>query len=406
MKKFLLPLALMSALLASCEKPENDEPEYTISISPSVLTFGAEGGEQAVKVTINRDWWYIGDSPYWLEYQESDDSATIYVQPISSNDFTGREGILTFYARAEEASAELKIVQEGDAIIQFKDPLFLRAILEDKSADKNGDKQISIIEASLITTLNCHDAGIRVMDEIKYFTALRWLYCSNNQLTSLDVSNNTALKELSCYDNQLTSLDVSNNTALKELSCYDNQLTSLDVSKNTALTDLSCGDNQLTSLDVSKNTALTYLYCGDNQLTSLDVSKNTALTDLSCGDNQLTELNLNLNTNTVLSALTGLSCSNNQLMSLDVSNCTALISLSCRNNQLTTLDVSNNTALTDLGCDDNQLTTLDLSKNTALTSLSCGDNQLTKIILPRNHSIRDYNIQSIIEEYGNIIEYR
>ena len=343
MKKFLLPLALMSALLASCEKPENDEPEYTISISPSVLTFGAEGGEQAVKVTINRDWWYIGDSPYWLEYQESDDSATIYVQPISSNDFTGREGILTFYARAEEASAELKIVQEGDAIIQFKDPLFLRAILEDKSADKNGDKQISIIEASLITTLNCHDAGIRVMDEIKYFTALRWLYCSNNQLTSLDVS---------------------------------------------------------------KNTALTYLYCGDNQLTSLDVSKNTALTDLSCGDNQLTELNLNLNTNTVLSALTGLSCSNNQLMSLDVSNCTALISLSCRNNQLTTLDVSNNTALTDLGCDDNQLTTLDLSKNTALTSLSCGDNQLTKIILPRNHSIRDYNIQSIIEEYGNIIEYR
>ena len=317
-----------------------------------------------MKVTINRDWWYIGDSPYWLEYQESDDSATIYVQPISSNDFTGREGILTFYARAEEASAELKIVQEGDAIIQFKDPLFLRAILEDKSADKNGDKQISIIEASLITTLNCHDAGIRVMDEIKYFTALRWLYCSNNQLTSLDVSNNTALKELSCYDNQLTSLDVS------------------------------------------KNTALTYLYCGDNQLTSLDVSKNTALTDLSCGDNQLTELNLNLNTNTVLSALTGLSCSNNQLMSLDVSNCTALISLSCRNNQLTTLDVSNNTALTDLGCDDNQLTTLDLSKNTALTSLSCGDNQLTKIILPRNHSIRDYNIQSIIEEYGNIIEYR
>ena len=55
MKKILLPLALMSALLASCEKPENKEPEpepeYAISVSPAELTFGAEGGDQTVKGT-------------------------------------------------------------------------------------------------------------------------------------------------------------------------------------------------------------------------------------------------------------------------------------------------------------------------------------------------------------------
>jgi Leucine-rich repeat (LRR) protein len=49
----------------------------------------------------------------------------------------------------------------------------------------------------------------------------------------------------------------------------NNQLTSLDVSQNTALTELDCNDNQLTSLNVSQNTALTYLDCSDNQLTSL-----------------------------------------------------------------------------------------------------------------------------------------
>ena len=49
-------------------------------------------------------------------------------------------------------------------------------------------------------------------------------------------------------------------TALTYLYCGYNQLTSLDVSKNTALTSLICDNNQLTSLDVSKNTALTYLY--------------------------------------------------------------------------------------------------------------------------------------------------
>ena len=123
------------------------------------------------------------------------------------------------------------------------------------------------------------------------------------QTTILDVSSKaianlkgiehfTALEYLFCYGNQLTSLDVSKNTALQELYCYENRLTSLDVSKNTALTYLECGSNQLTALDVSKNTALKYLYCDNNQLSSLDVSKDTALKVLHCQDNQLTILDV------------------------------------------------------------------------------------------------------------------
>jgi Leucine-rich repeat (LRR) protein len=49
---------------------------------------------------------------------------------------------------------------------------------------------------------------------IEAFTALTYLDCRVNQLTSLDVSQNTALTLLSCEGNQLTSLDVSQNTAL------------------------------------------------------------------------------------------------------------------------------------------------------------------------------------------------
>ena len=67
-------------------------------------------------------------------------------------------------------------------------------------------------------------------------------------------------------------------SALRYLDCNNNQLTSLDVTKNTALTTLSCGGNQLSSLDVTKNTALTSLSCS-GQLTSLDVTKNTKLLD-------------------------------------------------------------------------------------------------------------------------------
>ena len=148
----------------------------------------------------------------------------------------------------------------------------------------------------------------------------------------------------------------------------------------TRLEYLNCDYNQLTSLDVSNNTALTVLDCSSNQLTSLDVSNNTALTWLDCEDNELT--------------------------SLDVSNNTALTGLDCSSNQLTSLDVSNNTALTELWCDGNQLTSLDLRNNTALTNLSCSGNPLTKIILSSNHSLEDYWIQEIINEYGDIIEYR
>ena len=121
---------------------------------------------------------------------------------------------------------------------------------------------------------------------IEFFPNLEELYCDNNQLTSLDVSQNKALKYLNCSENQLTSLDVSENIALQKLSCYRNQLTSLDVSKNPALVWLSCTRNQLTSLDLSQNHALENLQVMENCLTSLDLSP-TVVSTLYAAGNQI-----------------------------------------------------------------------------------------------------------------------
>ena len=107
--------------------------------------------------------------------------------------------------------------------------------------------------------------------------ALEELFCSYNQLTSLNFSNNTVLNTLACGGNELTSLNVSNNTALTWLVCHENQLTSLDVSALAAITVLLCNNNELSILDVSHNIFLGFLSCGNNQLTSLDISNNTAL---------------------------------------------------------------------------------------------------------------------------------
>jgi hypothetical protein len=195
------------------------------------------------------------------------------------------------------------------------DPNFEQALIDlgYDTAPINGS--VPTTNISGVTYLDVSDKNISYLTGIEDFTALNYLYCLDNQLTSLDVTNNTVLTSLDCRFNQLTSIDISQNTALTYLVCPDNQLTNIDVSNNTALSGLRCSNNQLTSLDVSNNTALTLLMCFNNQLSSLELNNNLELEYLACGINQLTSLDLSNN-----SALLVFLCENNQLSSLDVRN--------------------------------------------------------------------------------------
>ena len=286
-----------------------------------------------------------------------------YVEPAAEGEASQPEGEKTQEKQdsdmpkiqSEAALAQLSGEGENGIAVQsagvtidntnFPDANFRTVV---KKFDTNQDSSLSDTEIAAVKKINCSNKGITNLKGIEYFTSLNILWCTDNQLTALDVSENTALTKLNCCFNKLTSLDVSKNTALTELNCSVNKLTALDVSKNTALTELYCNDNQLTSLNVSKNTALISLSCVCNQLTSLDVSKNTALTKLNCSINKLT--------------------------SLDVSKNTALTKLNCSINKLTALDVSKNMALTELYCNDNQLTSLDLSNTNIMNDPNCGNN--------------------------------
>ena len=238
--------------------------------------------------------------------------------------------------------------------------------------DIPGDGQVPTANISGITFLDVSSQNIADLTGIEAFAALETLRCHNNQLTSLDLSQNTGLTTLWCLNNQLASLDISQNLILETLYCSDNQLTGLDVSQNTNLTNLNCADNPLGSLDVSQNTSLTTLSCDNNQLSGLDVSQNINLTNLSCSTNQLT--NLDVSQNLILETLW---CQDNQLASLDISQNTMLTILLCHNNQLASLDVSQNLILETLWCHNNQLASLDLSQNTGLTFLYCQNNPLS-----------------------------
>ena len=197
-----------------------------------------------------------------------------------------------------------------------------------KQFDIKKDNKLVPAERKAVTKISVINQNITTLKGIEYFRKLETLSCSDNQLTSLDVSKNTELQKLYCDGNQLTSLEVCENTVLDTLHCYNNQLTSLDVSQNSALQWLSCYKNKLTSLDVSKNTNLTLLYCDSNQLTSLDVSQNTALQELYCDSNQLTSLDVSQN-----NKLEKLYCSENQLTSLKLSP-TAVTTLEANGNKI------------------------------------------------------------------------
>ncbi len=223
-------------------------------------------------------------------------------------------------------------------------------------------------------TIDLDNEGMSDLTGVERFINLKYLYCSGNNLTSLDVSGCTRLEILKSNNNNLTSLDISGCNNLIVLECDNNNLISLDVSGRNGLTRLDCDNNKLTNLDVSGCTNLEHLSCSSNKLTSLDVSGCTNLDILSCGINELTSLDVS-----GCNELSSLMCGSNSLTSLNVSGCNKLESLGCGGNYLTSLDVSSCTSLSMLSSHSNELTSLDVSGCISLEVLSCDINELTSL---------------------------
>ena len=102
----------------------------------------------------------------------------------------------------------------------FPDAAFRNYLL---AQDYGKDGKITEDEIQTVNWINVEEKGIKTLKGVEFFTALTSLYCSDNQLTELDLSMNTKLSTLWCQRNQLIKLDVSN-TALTQLQCYMNQL--------------------------------------------------------------------------------------------------------------------------------------------------------------------------------------
>lgn len=161
----------------------------------------------------------------------------------------------------------------------FPDPVFLQYVKDNiDTADTTSgqkDDKLSKAERDAVTKINIDNKNCTDLTGIAYFANLTELDCSDNQLTTLDVSKNAKLRILRCYNNGMEKLNLGDITHLTLLNCDDNNLTELDVSKNPYLEDLECRENKLRRVVIGKKYSLTTLYLRGNQLTSLDLSGTT-----------------------------------------------------------------------------------------------------------------------------------
>lgn len=223
----------------------------------------------------------------------------------------------------------------------FKEKLMLpfSGINSNNSAfriDSNNDGEISQNEALAVYSFNINllvNQNIASLEGIAYFTNLRSLDCSYNQISSLDLSTLSNLEKLFCGNNLLTVLDLSSQPQLTTLICSNNLLTSLDLSTSNTIHNIDCSHNALTSIDVSNQTDLWKLTCAFNQITNVNLSQSIiGYSILDVSYNQISELTFPNG-----SLFQELNVSGNLYTTLDLSNITSISILQCMETNLTSM---------------------------------------------------------------------
>ncbi|KGO01364.1 hypothetical protein HQ48_04740 [Porphyromonas sp. COT-290 OH3588] len=148
-------------------------------------------------------------------------------------------------------------------------------------------KEIKIV--GRVDELDCSENDVTSLEISTQTLNLEYLGCQDNALETIDFSKSPNLRFLVAPGNMFTKLDVSQLKNLESLDLNFNKLTSIDLSANTKLKELRISGNAaLSALDLSKNTELAYLVCENiSKLTWLDIANNQKLLGLHIAGNKL-----------------------------------------------------------------------------------------------------------------------
>ncbi len=200
-----------------------------------------------------------------------------------------------------------------------------------------------------VSSLYVADNKIEAMDLTGIANSLKKLYCGNNELSTLNLSNFKNLNEVDLQGNNLTMLKVYGPESVNGAS---NQLTMFAVSQFARVKQLFLADNQLKGLGTTQMTSLENLFVQRNAIKSLKLNKCPSLKIASLADNGTTTLDVTGN-----SQLQELWAGGNAISKLDITSCGQLETLIAPGSQMTTVlwDEACKKTLTYLDLRDNNL---------------------------------------------------
>ena len=305
-------------------------------------------------------------------------------------------------------AAFIKIV-DGVAVdmFNFPDKNFRDVV---KTFDTDDNNILSDTEIAAVKKIDCKGRAITNLKGIEYFTALEYLYCYDNELTELDLSQNPKLKRVICSENALTALNLSSNSKLTNLSASGNireitltgntfdlsSLPGFDASRMSGLTDGKVSGSTLT---VDGNAAVvTYSYDLGYTGTELDDAEKDVIftlaiagrgTDIAINETNFPdkdfreflldkESNIDRNQDGKLSTGEIALVQDIDVYDMEIADLTGieyfteLKYLDCAGNHLTCLDLSRNTELAELDAENNTYTITPVNDRFYLASLPAG----------------------------------
>ncbi len=352
----------------------------------------------------------------------------------------------------------IKLV-DGETIenIVFVDQELKKALLDSERThipriiDTNLDREISMDEALLVTSLDLAGGSITSLEDLKYFTNISYIDADGNNISEIDLNMLPLLQILYASENEITEINVSQNPELTNLFLSKNQISTIDLSKNLKLRGFLIDNNKLEELNLSHNDKIAGLYAHANHLSALDVS-NTSISaedEFYCGKQTdgagnnreltltMTEKQIeegifkaheSVNANVVVKTKevdpesiiefssqafkdavllsgrhTPANVDSNSDNNISVGEALAVTSLDLSNTSLTDIiDIRYFKNITSINLSNNNLSAADFSGNQALKSINLEENELTSIDVTKNSKLEELFVNSNRLEIINV----
>lgn len=157
--------------------------------------------------------------------------------------------------------------------------------LIDLGLDDVLDDSVLTAGIAAVEILNVSSLEINDLTGIEGFTALHTLGCFNNNLDTINLSENALLENLNIIDNNINDIDLSANALMEQLGVSGNGMESIDLTPLANLVGFNAYGNLLEAVDFSSCPLLEQVELGANKFVTIDLSNNPELMSVFCSDN-------------------------------------------------------------------------------------------------------------------------